>query len=698
MVSSLIIAAFLIQSFISFSGALASDTRVSISPDFLAASLGDNITITLNANDVSNLYGWQVAVKYNASIINCTSAWLPPDNVFAGQSILPGGNPILNEGTIDGLNYTLWGVSLFFGSITFAQGTLFKMNFTVVGHGETAIQIGTIQNPIWYNPGFPQTWYTYLQDPDLNEIPFTEENSSIVVAAADAQVTFNQTGVSNDFTGTLVTIDGVNYTVMDLPLSFTWDIGSNHIFTYQSPLLVAAAERRYIWNSTDGPIPLQSGNLTVTTAQTVTGKYKTQLQMSISQIGISDDFTGTIVTIDEIEHNHTVLPAQFWYDIGTIHHFMFHSPLLVNPDTKQYVWTNTTGLSALLAGNFEVTSPGNITGIYKTQYYLSVTSPYSSPVPASSWWDSGSNVTVSVSSPVADSSGTRYVCTGWTGNGSAPTSGEGLNMTVTMIQPSSIVWKWKTQHILTVATSPEDLSPQPSITPLGEPASADSWWYDFQTNVTLTADMIENWTFDFWKIDGVSQAQGAYTVTVIIDSEHTATGYYTSNTTFTDISLFNLTLSKTVVCQGYSVAIRTLIENKGINTESFNLTVYANLTIVASETRVLESGNFTEITVSWNTAGFMVGSYTIGAYVEPLPSETDIDNNALSDVFVYISVVGDINGDGRVDMKDIGYMARRFLVSQTDGLWDANSDINDDGKIDMKDIGVAARHFGEHHP
>ncbi len=192
-VSNLIFVLLFIQTFASFSTAQASGTGISVNPSSLTASMGDNITITITAGNVTNLYGWQAAIKYNASIINCTGVWLPADNVFAGLSQIPV-PPILNDPTNDGLNYVLWGVSLFSGAVSFVQGTLFKLNFTVVGYGETVIQIGTKQNPIQYNPGFPQTWYTYLQDPDLNEIPFIEENGNVVVRATKAQVTFTQTG------------------------------------------------------------------------------------------------------------------------------------------------------------------------------------------------------------------------------------------------------------------------------------------------------------------------------------------------------------------------------------------------------------------------------------------------------------------------------------------------------------------------
>jgi hypothetical protein len=595
-----------IQTFTSFSGALASETKISISPNSLTASLGDNITIAMNASNVSNLYGWQAAVKYNASIINCTGVWLPADNVFTGQSTLSG-SPILNDGTIDGLNYALWGASLFSGSVTFAQGTLFKMNFTVVGYGVTTIQIGTIQNPIRYNPGFPQTWYTYLQDPDLNEVPFTEENGNVVVRATKAQVTFNQTGVGSDFAGTVVTIDGVNYTRTGMPLSFTWDIGSNHSFIYQSPLAVSTIDKRYVWNSTTGPLPLQSGTINVTAPQVVTGSYK-------------------------------------------------------------------------------------------TEYYLTVNSTYDSPNPTSGWYQENASIAASVTSVVSGPTGTRYLCTGWTGTGSVPSSGGNSSFSFVINQSSRITWSWKTRYLLTVSTSPDGLNPQPTRTPSGENASADSWWYDAAIRVTLSAQMVDGYAFTHWSVDGASQGSGTDPVSVTMNVPHTATAYYTSNGTVPNIAVDNVTSSKTIVGQEYTVAINVTVKNQGADTVSFNLTIYANTTAIAFQTVTLDSENFTAVTIIWNTTGFGIGNYTMSAYAEPIPGETDTADNTFNDGAVSVAIQGDINGDHKVDMKDIGYVARRFLISTSDPLWDSNADINGDGKIDMKDIGIAARHFAEHYP
>ena len=69
----------------------------------------------------------------------------------------------------------------------------------------------------------------------------------------------------------------------------------------------------------------------------------------------------------------------------------------------------------------------SITWVWKTQYYLTVTSAYDSPTPLSGWFDSGTGITENVTSPIAGGSGIRYVATGWTGTGSIPASGSPLS-------------------------------------------------------------------------------------------------------------------------------------------------------------------------------------------------------------------------------------------------------------------------------
>lgn len=89
---------------------------------------------------------------------------------------------------------------------------------------------------------------------------------------ASMNITFNQLGLSLDFTGTVVTIDGTNYTASELPVTFQWDVGSIHSFSFASPLNVNAS-RGYCWWSTSGLSSLQNDTLTVTASGNVTATF-----------------------------------------------------------------------------------------------------------------------------------------------------------------------------------------------------------------------------------------------------------------------------------------------------------------------------------------------------------------------------------------------------------------------------------------
>jgi hypothetical protein len=59
------------------------------------------------------------------------------------------------------------------------------------------------------------------------------------------------------------------------------------------------------------------------------------------------------------------------------------------------------------------------------------------------------------------------------------------------------------------------------------------------------------------------------------------------------------------------------------------------------------------------------------------------------------ALVGDINSDGEVDIKDVSFVARRFGITPGHPLWDPVADLNEDNLIDIKDVSTVARHFGE---
>jgi hypothetical protein len=427
------------------------------------------------------------------------------------------------------------------------------------------------------------------------------------VAQTKYQVTFDQTGIGTDYDDVVVVVDGVDLNRSELSYSFWWDAGSNHSFAFQSPLLVIPNAKMYLWNSTSGLSTLQSGTITVTASGSIIGNYKTQYYLTLvtsplgvtspsgsgwyyagtnatiltdafvpidsgsryrfngwttanmteiadpsrsptqalmdegktitanyvlqykvtfNQTGVNSDFGGAIVTVDGANFSYGMLSHDFWWDNDTQHSFTFNSPLIVTANNKQYVWVNTTGLLPVRSGTLTVSTSGSITGNYKTQYYLTVSSAHDAPVPTSGWIDAGTTVPASVTSPDSGPTGTRYVCTGWTGTGSVPSLGTGSSVTFVMDQASSITWNWKTQYLLTVLTDPTGLSPQPTRNPVGEAGPANGWWYDSSTSVVLTAQTVTGYSFKNWTVDGTSQGSGVNPITVTMNAAHTATARY----------------------------------------------------------------------------------------------------------------------------------------------------------------------------
>lgn len=153
---------------------------------------------------------------------------------------------------------------------------------------------------------------------------------------------------------------------------------------------------------------------------------------------------------------------------------------------------------------------------------------------------------------------------------------------------------------------------------------------------------------------------------------------------------------RTFIWRGLTLRFDTFIMNYGNSSENLNVTAYANGTVIDQRSDItLEEHNSTILTLEWNSSGFDIGFYNITVYAEPVQGETDTTDNARS-VWMFVYIVGDLNGDGKVDIKDISTVAKAF--GQTVPPISPNLDVNEDWKIDIRDISIVARHFGDHYP
>jgi len=198
-----------------------------------------------------------------------------------------------------------------------------------------------------------------------------------------------------------------------------------------------------------------------------------------------------------------------------------------------------------------------------------------------------------------------------------------------------------------------------------------------QENITFSAielptaaEAIHQYTMDWTLV-----AEGGFGVDVRVDQEGDTVfeHQFLSDSQLTreeleqaiahDISVKSIILSRRVIGQGYTSSIKITFENQGTYEEIFNITLYANTTIICTFTNIsLINGNSATITFTWNTSGFAKGNYTISAYAWPVPDETDWTDNNCTDGWTLISRVGDIGGsvpprffncDGVIDGLDL---------------------------------------------
>jgi hypothetical protein len=149
--------------------------------------------------------------------------------------------------------------------------------------------------------------------------------------------------------------------------------------------------------------------------------------------------------------------------------------------------------------------------------------------------------------------------------------------------------------------------------------------------------------------------------------------------------------------QGWVVKITVTAKNLGAQSETFNVTAYYDSTIIGVTTVAnLAAHTALNLTFTWNTAGVTpCHNYTIRAEATLVPFEYNITNNVLIDGKVKIRMVGDINGDGKVDIVDVAMVAGAFGSYPGHPKWNPACDINRDNKIDILDVARAVANFGK---
>jgi len=153
-------------------------------------------------------------------------------------------------------------------------------------------------------------------------------------------------------------------------------------------------------------------------------------------------------------------------------------------------------------------------------------------------------------------------------------------------------------------------------------------------------------------------------------------------------------LSKNIVGQGYASYIYVSVQNQGWNTETIDITIYANTTPTIQEQMTLASRSSVNATLIWDSSSLSKGNYTISAYAQPVSGETDTADNACEDGWVLVSCVGDVNGDKKTSISDIVLVIGKFGTTPSSPEWNPNMDIDGNDKVTIGDIVITINNFG----
>jgi len=164
-----------------------------------------------------------------------------------------------------------------------------------------------------------------------------------------------------------------------------------------------------------------------------------------------------------------------------------------------------------------------------------------------------------------------------------------------------------------------------------------------------------------------------------------------------DVAVIDIALSTTLPYRGWLVYINVTVQNKGDLAETFDVKAYYNSTLISTIPVVnLPSHENTTITFTWNTSSVPAcNHYTISAEAMPVPYETSLVDNSLTDGTVKVRYPGDINNDGMITMDDIGLIAMAYATAPGHPRWNPQADINQDGIVDIMDIGLTALNYGK---
>ncbi len=226
------------------------------------------------------------------------------------------------------------------------------------------------------------------------------------------------------------------------------------------------------------------------------------------------------------------------------------------------------------------------------------------------------------------------------------------------------------------------------------PGSGSLFWIEFQIMAAPTGDQPLTSTISCNNPDTFMLDPNLDTITGV--NFGAATYTFSPPPPVRDVAVTDLTLSNNAPKQGENVTITVTVLNNGTIVESFDVQISLDLTVIATiPITSLGIGSSQTITFEWNTSEATTGRHDITAYAT-VPTDVNTANDSMTISIFILSPFGyltDLDGDGKVDMRDIAIAARAFGTHEGSPLWNPLADVNGDGIVNLVDIALIAKDF-----
>jgi hypothetical protein len=167
-----------------------------------------------------------------------------------------------------------------------------------------------------------------------------------------------------------------------------------------------------------------------------------------------------------------------------------------------------------------------------------------------------------------------------------------------------------------------------------------------------------------------------------------------------DVAVMSVSPDLNIVYQSWIVYVNVTVKNKGNVTETFDVQLFyeSNAGPTLTVTGLAPEEERT-VTIPWDTTLVpYCHNYSLSVTAGPVPYEFNLADNTLAEGYVKVRIMGDENGDGVVDMRDISDVCNAYAAFTGSPKWNFYADFNRDGRIDLRDIGTACANFGKRCP